>query len=104
MAKLQLIYRTNDMIVELDALRNAATGAYVNTATVEAEITDPEGNILATGISMTYIASTNGKYQGTIQDTLAFVVNTFYTVTITAALAGVVGTWEIPAQCVRRQE
>lgn len=104
MAQLHLLFINNDTIVELDTLVDASDGTFVNDATVTADVDTLEGDSIASGISMAYVASSDGKYQGTIQDTLSLVVNQFYLITVTAIKAGTKGTWELKAQCVPREE
>ncbi len=104
MAQLILLFRDNDHLVELDELTDIVDGSFVNDAAVTADINDLDGNSIASGITLTYVTLSNGKYQGIIQDTLPLVVNTFYTVIITAVKGSTTGTWELPAQCVRRQD
>lgn len=101
----EVIYKDNDNLVEVDELKNSATDAYINTATVNlTAIKDAAGaNVTGSGITfpiaMTYVASSNGKYQATVDKALALVAGHAYTAVIDAVSSGIDGHWEIPLTC-----
>lgn len=76
----------SDNIVRLDRLKNASTDAYVNTATVTFTLKDASGAVLQGPTTMSYVAASNGRYDGIIEDTLSLPENASYTVEITATL------------------
>jgi 5-methylcytosine-specific restriction protein A len=74
MAQAYVMFVDNDMLVEVDGLQDSSDDSYLNAATVTANLFDENGT-LVTGqtmpISMSYVASSNGKYQG-IFDSVRF--------------------------------
>lgn len=81
---LEVLSIGSDNLVRLDALTNASTGAYVNSATVAYVLKDAAGSVVVASTSMPYIASSDGRYEGTVQDTVALTENALYTIEITA--------------------
>jgi len=78
------IYVNSDTLIELSALKRSATDTYVNDATVTMTLKDVNGVALVTGTSMAYVAGSNGKYQGTLQNTLTLTAGYKYFLEITA--------------------
>src|ERR1700736_6307060 len=83
---LEVLSLGSDNLVRLDALTNASAGAYVNNATVTFTLKDATGAVVGglSGTSMPYVAASNGRYEGTIPNGTALVLNSLYTVEITA--------------------
>jgi hypothetical protein len=79
-------------MVRLDALTNASSGAYVNTATVTFTLKDTNGTVVGSlsAVSMLYVGSSNGRYEGTIPNGTALTLNALYTVEITATQGSIV--------------
>jgi hypothetical protein len=79
-------------LVRLDALTNTSTGAYVNSATVTFTLKDASGSVVSSlsGVSMAYVSSSNGRYEGTIPNTAALTLNALYTLEITTTSGGLV--------------
>lgn len=64
------IYIGEDKIVMLDLLKNPETDAYDNAMTgLTFELRDSGGVLLTSG-SLSYVAASNGRYTGTIADTI----------------------------------
>jgi hypothetical protein len=84
---LEVISIGSDNLVRLDQLTNASTGAYINNATVNFALKDSNGNLILSGQPMSYVASSNGRYEGTIPNgnTSTMAVNSLWTVEITAS-------------------
>lgn len=103
---LNILYVGNDMIMELDGLKNAVTNAFVNNATVNVTLTDSSGEQV-TGetwpLTMSYVTSSDGTYRATLQDTLPLVKNKRYKATVNAEAAGLKGNWEIDVIAKARQ-
>jgi hypothetical protein len=78
----------SDNLVRLDALTNASSGAYINNATVNFTLLDSKGNTVIGSTSMPYVASSNGRYEGTIPYSTTLMLNSFYTIQVTATGAG----------------
>jgi hypothetical protein len=85
---LEVLAINSDNLVRLDGLTNASTGAYVNNATVTFSLLDAGGNILIANSSMSFVASSNGRYEGTIPYTTVLTLNAFYMLQITAIGGG----------------
>ena len=89
---LEVLSISSSNLVRLDALTNASSGAYVNSATVSFNLKDAGGAIVGglSGAAMAYIASSNGRYEGTIPNTTTLTLNALYTIEITATLGALV--------------
>lgn len=93
------LYKLNDNYIEIDGLSDGLDPTtYFNAATITATLKDSSGNNVtgATNISLSYVASSNGKYRGTVQETFNPSVGS-YTLHIDASQGGIVGHWEVPA-------
>ncbi len=101
-----IVYKDNDNLVELDALKNAATGAYLNTATVTlTAIRDAAGATVSGETfpkTMAYVAASDGKYQAVVDKAIAIVAGQAYTAIIDVAASGLDGHWELPLVCQAR--
>lgn len=66
------LYIDNDNLIILDGLKDTHpdVDAFINDATVTADVMDPGGTTLESGISLSYISGTDGKYVGVIEDDL----------------------------------
>ena len=95
-----VVYKDNDNLVELDELINSATGAYINNATVTLTAIRDAAGVTVSGETfpkgMSYVASSNGKYQATVDKALALVAGQFYTAVIDVVSSGLDGHWELP--------
>ncbi len=85
---LEVLAINSDNLVRLDGLTNASSGAYINNATVTFSLVDAGGSTLISNSSMSYVASSNGRYEGTVPYTTALTLNAFYTLQITAIGSG----------------
>lgn len=107
MSSVLYLYKGNDMVIELDGLKNEVTGEYVNNATVTFTLKDAAGATV-TGQSfptaMPYVTASNGLYRATLSDAAAVVVGTRYVVEINVdAGGGLNGKWELDAVCQTRK-
>lgn len=83
----------NDHTLEVTGLRDEVLNTYINDADVTAEIKNQSGVVVAS-VTLAYVASSNGNYRGTIEDTTAILNGKFYTAEITAdAGGGLVAFW-----------
>lgn len=99
-----IIYKDNDNLFEVK-IKNAATGNYVNDATVAITIKDVFGNLVAGEVfpkEMTYIVGSNGKYQVTLSNFLSLVPGQNYTALITTSSGGLDATQELPLRAAVR--
>lgn len=62
------LFNGADNLIRLDALKLVSTDAYQNSATVTMTLKDPDGASVsgATGLTLAYVAASNGRYEGTI--------------------------------------
>ena len=95
-----VLYINNDNLVSVDKLRNLGTEVYVNDATVTVRLYTKATGVNVTGetwpLAMSYVAASDGKYIGTLIDTLPLVENTVYTAEIIASVgADKMGQWNI---------
>jgi hypothetical protein len=100
------IYRENDNLITVDGLRDiTSSGDYLNSATVEANLYDGDGVLVTPsgGIALSYVADSDGKYEGVIQSTEDLELGQYYVLHIDAAEAGAVGHWEIEVEVKQRR-
>jgi len=67
------IYIGNDNVFRTRGIKNSLTNEFINDATVELTLNDLDGNEISGQtwpLTLTYIAGTNGEYQGTIDDAI----------------------------------
>jgi hypothetical protein len=86
----ELISIGSDVMVRLDKLKNASTDAYINSATVSFRLKDSDGATIQGPTTMSYIASSDGRYEGVISavNTATLSQNATYYVEITATFSG----------------
>lgn len=77
----------------------ASTGAYVNDATVTFALKDAAGNAVsgASG-SLSYVADSDGRYEGVLESTVSLIIGATYYLEITAVASGANGFRRI--ECV----
>lgn len=81
-------YISSDNLVTVDLLTDPVDDSYVNSATVTAKLTtDAAGASTVSGssITLTYVTSSNGKYQEAIPSTVTLTDGTNYYLFVTAA-------------------
>lgn len=68
-----VLYQSNDQTVEVDRLRDRLTGSYLNSATVTSTLYDSAGSTVTglNALSLSYVAASNGKYRGNVEETFA---------------------------------
>ncbi len=96
----ELVFQANDNILELDGLKNDATSAFINDATVTVTLVDSD-DVNVTGqtwpTTMLYVAASDGIYRATLQDVITLVPDARYTAKVTAnGGAGLLGFFELP--------
>jgi len=89
---IEIISIGSDNIVRLDALTNASSGAFINNATVTFTLKDSTGAVVLNNQTMSYLAASNGRYEGTIPNstTGSMAQNAQYTIEITATSGALV--------------
>lgn len=91
MSNVKLLWVGNDMILEVAELRNTATGAYLNAATVTATLTDAAGVNLggqSWPLAMVYVTGSNGIYRATLTYALQITARERVTATIAVNAGG----------------
>ena len=100
------IYLSNDHLLELRGLKNIATDAYIDDATVTATLVDEEGvEVAGQGwpLTLSYVSGSDGIYRGTLTDSLSLTEDLEYTAKITASGGSdLAGYWEIPLRAAIR--
>jgi hypothetical protein len=88
---LEVIAIGSDNLVRLDVLQNASTLAYINSATVSFNLKDSTGAVIQGPTTMSYVAASNGRYEGSITaaTTNTMTQNAAYSIEITATSAGI---------------
>jgi len=99
-------YLDNDHALDLQNLRNGATGEYINDATVQATLLDAAGDQVA-GQSwptvLTYRTGTPGCYRSQINDDVSVALGDAITAQITAQVDGLTATWALPLTVTARR-
>ncbi len=93
----EALYISNDNLLRVSGLRDDSTGAYINTATVTVTLKDSGGSPVsgqAWPLTLAHVTGTNGRYQGTLEETLVLVADTEYTAEIDAVLVDLKAHWE----------
>lgn len=97
---LKILYSNNDMLVELEGLKNAITGAHINNATVTVTVqragTDVEGATFP--ITMDYVSGTRGVYRGVVPAALEVSEGETVDVIVSVSGGGLVAEFKCPAK------
>ncbi len=85
MANPLVFFRGNDMVVELDALKDAIANTFANAATVTFTLFDrADDSIIQGPTTMAYVSASDGKYQGTVEDSLSLSIGKNYYIEVDA--------------------
>lgn len=96
------IYIGSDNLLRIEGLRNAAAGGtYINNATVTATLYRESDGAAVSGQSwpatLTYVAASDGDYEGILEDGLALVRGErYYAEVVADAGSGNLKTWRPP--------
>lgn len=107
------IYRKNDNLIEWTWLSQSTDGAYINDGTVtftlyHTYVLNSSTGAISSGtnvhgpITMTYVAGSNGKYQGKLPASVDLDMSLQYTLEINATAGGHVARRAIPVAVVDR--
>jgi hypothetical protein len=72
---LEVLAINSDNLIRLDGLTNASSGAYINNATVTYALLDNTGATVTSG-SLSSVAASNGRYEGTVIYTTRLTLDT----------------------------
>lgn len=92
------LYVGEDNLIEWNSMQDSADDTYVNDATVTANVKDTSGNVITNGgpLTLSFVAGSNGKYQGVLPNNAALVRGTQYYLEVDAASTGRDGKRHIP--------
>lgn len=64
----------SDNLVQITGLKNVATDAFLNSATVTAQVKDAAGTNVGGAITFVYVAASDGDYNGSIPNATALLL------------------------------
>lgn len=81
------LYKQNDNAVIWDGMEDA-DGEYVDDAAVTMTLRDPDGNTVSQVVNsaVSYVAGSHGRYQGAISSNVGLIVQSGYTLEVSASL------------------
>lgn len=85
------LFVISDNVVTVNSVRNTVSGDYINNATVTLSLADAAGSAVSGQswpLTLDYVASSNGKYQGVIDSAASLLVGKRYKATITINAGG----------------
>jgi len=98
------IYIGNDSLIVVDELKNVATDAFLNSATVSAQLKTTAGVNVGSAITLSYVAASDGKYRGTLEEDAAVVSTQDYELHIDVdGGSDLKAHWEIPVKALKRR-
>lgn len=95
----------NSNTLELNGLRNAVMGGFVNTATVVATLQDSKGNDVvgqSWPATLNYVADSNGCYRVLLAPDLILINDKRYSLTLVAQGDGLTAEWHSFIQAKNR--
>lgn len=101
---MKTLFIDNDMRLTLDELRDP-DGAYINTATVTVTLLDFSGEEVdgeTWPVSLDYVADSDGKYQGILDDAIELENGEIYTLAVDAVDGDSKGHWELAVKATTR--
>jgi hypothetical protein len=108
-SKMEIIFLANDNLLQLNGLKDVATGDYMDSATVTVTLKDSNGSEV---VGQTWpttlifvVGSTTGQYRCTLNDELVLTTGDAYTAEITAdGGPGLRGHWHLAVEARTRIE
>jgi hypothetical protein len=107
---MEVLYVSNDNLLVVDELYDAVAASYLNAATVTVTVKAADGtNVAGTGITwpvtLSYVATSNGKYRCVLEDAMTLSAGRRYTACITAdGGSNKKAYWEVPLRALTRTE
>jgi hypothetical protein len=77
----------NDLPVYFNGVQDAA-GEYRSDAVVTADLLDSNGATVVSGITLSYLTGSSGRYRGTIQSSVSLTAGAEYTLILLATIGG----------------
>ena len=103
---MELLYTNNDNILTLIGLTNEVTGSYINDATVTVTVKD-ESDVVVDGgsfpVTMTYVTSSNGNYQGLLGSGMDVTKFEEYRAFVTISGDGYTGEFQVRMKAAPRR-
>jgi hypothetical protein len=75
-------------LITIDRLKDAVTGDFINDAAASAALLDADGVVIESGIALTYVSSSDGRYQGFLPADAAMTDGETYRVVVTVTSGG----------------
>lgn len=103
MSSTHILYINNDLVLELDGLKDEVTGSYTNNATVVVTLNDASGNPVAGDTwpkAMLYVSGSDGVYRAGLLHQLPLNQNGRYTAIVTAVIGSLQARWTL--DCLAR--
>lgn len=99
------LFYNNDNLIQILGLVDELTGTFVNSATANCQIVDDQQNNIGSAVSLSYVANSNGNYQGIVPaaTTNAMSVGVGYRAVITATVSAAQAQWQLPVVMQRRE-
>lgn len=101
------LYVDNDNNVRLDGLINPANGEFVNDAVVELTLLDAAGDEVAGQawpLTLSYIAASDGNYEGVVESTVVAEEGDTGTMQITATRGALIAEFELEYEFAERDD
>ncbi len=103
----QVLFKLNDMVLELQGLKDVVADAFINDATVTVTLVDKDGTQVVGEtwpLTMTYVSASDGIYRATLKDTLTVTLGEIYIAQVSAnGGAGLQGRWDLPIAVKERK-
>ena len=102
---MEKLYVSSDNLLQITGLKNRLTDAYLNSATITANVNDLTGTLVEGPVTLSYVAASNGNYAGTVPDHAALQVGSRYDVIISVnGGAGLQKQYTIRCEAVNADE
>ena len=101
---MQILYVGEDNLVQWLGMTSSVDGSYINDATVAGVLKRQSGEIVADGITLAYVAGSNGDYRGEIDQSITLVHNARYTLELSAESQSREGFRRIECQAFYHEE
>ncbi len=104
----EILFDKNSMLLRLNGARDAKTAAFLNAATVTARLVDAQGvDIVGQTwpLTLDYVATSDGDYCGTLNDTLEQTIDAIETAQVTFdGGMGLKAFWQTPCVVQVRED
>jgi hypothetical protein len=101
-----ILFVDNDNYIEVSGLRNGATDAYENSASLTCTLKNSAGtNVTGQSwpLTLSYVSSSNGVYRGVLDDGLDLTAGETYYATVTGTASGLTISVTVGVKAVERR-